>query len=483
MPYVRKPSGNLGLSHITVDWHRRRMGMMTPTNITLSELAVDGMEVGDARCAAMRLALSAPKVPEFLFFIDYDVLIPYDALAKLLMRSRHFPDYDIFAGVYCTKTDLPEPLLYKGNGGGPFWDWAVGDLLYDITAVHMGCTMIRTSLLAKMENTAENPAFKSSNKQRIADDGQLLIDRGTEDIYFCKRAIDEYDAKILVDTGVLCGHQNIATGKMYGLLPETMPIQRAKWMSHHEGKDPATMQGLKKAIDIGAGPERRSWEGHWTYTMDIRAGADVDYVQDALAMNLPDNHFDLVASSHFIEHIGRWDQEKLWDEMWRILKPGGRMEHVVPNIQWAAGNIMDGCVDEHVMNVLYGAQEAHDYARGYNTHYFGYTPDIALAMCERLQMRDIRIRTFKSAPELGYNMIISAVKPIPEKIDTYSDVPELDLPIKPAAASAADAPVKKTRKRRTTTPVVETNDAAVKQTTRKRTAATPRAKTKTKRTA
>ena len=101
IPFVRNSLGILVKDKISVDWHRARMGMGTPTNIVMCELAVDGKEVGEARDCAVKTAQTQPRKPEFLFFIDYDVLVPHDALTKLLMRARSFPKYDIVAGVYC----------------------------------------------------------------------------------------------------------------------------------------------------------------------------------------------------------------------------------------------------------------------------------------------------------------------------------------------------------------------------------------------
>jgi hypothetical protein len=97
--------------------------------------------------------------------------------------------------------------------------------------------------------------------------------------------------------------------------------------------------------------------------------------------------------------------------MFRILKPGGLMEHIVPNIEWAAWKVMDGQIDDHTYNVLYGAQEAHDYERGLNTHFFGYTPQIARALAEQAGLVDVKVDDYKRREELGYNLIVSGRKP------------------------------------------------------------------------
>jgi len=419
IPMIMSPAGELVLERISPLWHRRRMALMVPTNFNQIEMFIDGLEIGKARTRAAERLLEHDPHPRFLFFLDYDVLPEHDALVKLLYRAETHPEHDIYAGVYCSKSpSICEPLIYSGNGGGCYWDWAVGDILTTeqnkITAVHMGLTLVRTSLFEKMENTEEKPFFMSPHST-YSEKGFLKTHRGTEDIYFCSRAIKEVNASILVDTSVLAPHIDPATGKPYGLPPDSPPVLRAKWRD--TGIKPVVGKKLKKAIDLGAGsdinaePERRQWPGYKTETLDIRPGPMVDYVQDLRKLNLLDKSYDLVASRHTLEHIARWEQEKVWSEMFRILKPDGLLEIIVPNIEWAAQKIAMGDCDLHVMNVLYGSQEVSGYARQYNTHFFGYTPQILQALAEGAGFTDIRVEHYKNRPELTYHMVLHARKP------------------------------------------------------------------------
>lgn len=405
MPLVKKPDGKLRLQNLTVDWHRARQSLGFPTNIQFFETCADGMEVGVARnhAAAESLRLKS----EFLFFIDSDVLMPFDALQKLMRRAREFKDYDIFTGVYCTKNPAnAEPLLYMQDGSGPYWDWTLGDLVFDLASCGMGCCLIRTNLFEKVSNTDEDPWFYTPNSI-VMKEGGLEKNRGTEDIWFCRKARNEGDAKIMADTSVLCGHQDIDTGVVYGLREDCAPFLRAHWHpSNIEDLDT-----LKLAIDLGAGGVRRIWEGYRTYTLDLRPGDNTDYVQDLRWLNLPDNHFDLVASSHTLEHIPRWEQERVWGEIFRICKQEGKLEIYVPNVLWAAQKMVDGEEDAHVQNVLYGAQEQHGYERELNTHFFGYTPMLAQALAENAGFVDVEVKTWIDDENLRYNILLTGVKP------------------------------------------------------------------------
>lgn len=423
-------------------WYRHKTQLSVPTCFNQVEFFIDGKEVGDARNHAARKCLNHDPQPAFLLFIDYDVLVPWDALTKLFFRARCFPDFDVYAGIYCLKGgNPPDPLIYRENGEGAFWDFTVGDLLttqeHGIKATHMGLTLIRTSLFQRMldhgcvhgdgTDLDDEPWFKTCQDKEFCKGG-VMSKQSTEDLYFYQKA-REVDCKIMVDTSVLAGHLDKNTGIIYGLPTDYGPVHRAKWMlrSGNASKDraEAEKQGLKLALDIGAGGERREWPGHVTYTTDIRADTKPDYVQDTRMLNLPSDHFDLVASSHHLEHLGRFDQEAVWAEMFRILKPGGRMEHIVPNLEWAGAKIAQGECDEHVLNVLYGAQESHGYKREYNLHFFGYTPLLARALAEGCGLVNVTTESYKENPDLGYNLVLRGEKPaMPEEPNETADQPE-----------------------------------------------------------
>lgn len=415
---VITPSGQVvrKLAPVSIEWHRARHALAPPTNYGAVELVLDGMEVGVAKSAAARSVLERHPIPEFLFFLDYDVIPEPDAVRKLVYRARCYPDHDIFCGVYCLKDmSVPEPLIYADFGSGPYWDWAIGDLLIDntIKACHMGLSLIRSTLLKRMQDADPSVnLFITEEKYGRAPDGMLTKHTGTEDLHFCKRAVEEFGAKILIDTGVLAAHQDYSTGIKYGLNDKSPPVQRAKWLKW--GMSVANGNGTptpKRALDLGAGGLRREWPGYDTYTTDLRPDTRPDFVQDTRYLTLQDCSFDLVASSHHLEHIPRFEQEKVWSEIFRITKQGGHIEHVVPSVEWAAGQIVAGVVDEHVLNVLYGAQEGHGYERTLNLHYFGYTKDVGKALAEAAGFVNVQCIDWRDNPDLGYNLIITGEKP------------------------------------------------------------------------
>lgn len=429
---MRQVNGRMVHECMSPLWYRARAAVHLPTNYNSVEVFADGMPVDEARNMAVRAVLDMEERPAFLFWIDYDVIVPADCLAKLFFRAKCYPEIDVFAGVYCLKnSSVPDPLIYTENGAGAFWDWSVGDLLttdtHGVNAVHSGLTLIRTSLFQRMldeslvggdgTDLTNEPFYHTVFETNTNKDGHRLLKMSTEDIYFHAKA-RQAGAKILVDTSVLAGHLDKNTGVIYGLPWGHGPTKGARWLKKpgadvSEDQEEATKLGLKLALDLGAADEKRRWDGHVTYTTDIRPGEGIDYVMDSRMLNLPDGHFDLVASSHHLEHIPRWDQEQVWKEMARVLRPGGAVEHIVPSLDWAAAKLREEQIDWHVFNVLYGSQEATcEWGREHNLHRFGYTKKIAEGLCELAGLVDVEVRDWRDDESLGLNMVIRAKKPV-----------------------------------------------------------------------
>lgn len=349
-----------------------------------------------------------------------------------------------------------------------------------VRSVHMGLSLVRISSFQKIIDAGlvhgdgtdpdDEPFFRTISETKRNGDGTCWRHEGTEDIYFCDKLM-KAGGHILVDTSVLGAHQDKASGIKYGLPLDKGPAARAKWLPNADkssadrnevavwvGCDCATVVPTrsisidnqvwsdeltwsengpvvydkecqkchgtgrvksppKLALDLGAGNTRREWPGYKTYTLDADPGSGADYIQDLRLLNIPDDHFDLVASSHAFEHIPRWEQEDVWRETFRVCRPGGKLEITVPNVEWAAAKIMEGDIDEHVMNVLYGSQEAAGIDRLLNLHYFGYTPDVGKALAEAAGFINVTTECYKQDASLGYHLIVRGEKPVKEVIN------------------------------------------------------------------
>jgi SAM-dependent methyltransferase len=87
----------------------------------------------------------------------------------------------------------------------------------------------------------------------------------------------------------------------------------------------------KKCLSVGAG-RARMWftpEEDWT-TLDMDPSTEPDVVGNVCDMStFRDESFDFVLASHVLEHIH--DPFPAVSEIWRVLRPGGRLLAVVPH--------------------------------------------------------------------------------------------------------------------------------------------------------
>lgn len=79
-------------------------------------------------------------------------------------------------------------------------------------------------------------------------------------------------------------------------------------------------------LEIGAGPAARpGW-----LTLDYCRGADVVWNLNR-RLPFPDSCFDVIYSSHVLEHFKPRQLDQLLSELHRVLKPGGKMLICVPD--------------------------------------------------------------------------------------------------------------------------------------------------------
>lgn len=216
------PAGGKRLPCVSVEWHRARQQLVIPCGYNFAEIYCDGWETGVARERVAKEAIE--RGVKYLFFLDWDVLPPGMTLARLVYLADNNPDFDIFAGIYCMKRDPAEVMVWKEWGNGLYWDFRLGDVLTDVVGVGTGCMLIRLSLFERLSN--DKPWFKTVNEIVENPDGSPVQQIITDDLYFCKRAVEEANARILVDTGILCGHINVETGQVYTLPEDSLPMRR-----------------------------------------------------------------------------------------------------------------------------------------------------------------------------------------------------------------------------------------------------------------
>lgn len=121
----------------------------------------------------------------------------------------------------------------------------------------------------------------------------------------------------------------------------------------------------KIKLDIGSGHSRKP--GYIRVDADPKCGPDILANARDLA-GVPDNHCDEVFAAHLLEHFDPDETFSVLMEWKRVLKPGGRLVVVVPDVGWAikawsAGTINDCCL----MKVIFGSDpKANEFMRHKN---------------------------------------------------------------------------------------------------------------------
>jgi predicted SAM-dependent methyltransferase len=326
------------LARVTPEWQRARGALLFPLGNNIAEIYADGKSVDDARTDAVKEALAGGM--KYLFFLDYDTIPPRDAVCRLVYHLENNPEYDIAAGLYCSKSNPTWPLLWREWGNGVSWDFTLGEVLKDrVVGVPMGCTLLRVSMFEKLANDASNPWWRTV--RNTIDDGDGPVPQGgTEDLWFCQRLEKELHGKILMDTGVLCEHIDNSTGLRYTLPEDCLPRRRAK----------EALDNRPVVLHVGCGPKTAGKlppefnHNQWREVrLDIDQDAQPDIVASITDMRaVGDGTITAVWSSHNLEHLHLHEVPLALREFHRVLKPGGSAMIMVPDFQAAAEEIGKG---------------------------------------------------------------------------------------------------------------------------------------------
>lgn len=155
---------------------------------------------------------------EYLQFIDDDTVCPPYTFRALHYQLANNPDVAVCGGIYCTREENPQPLVFMEIGGGSFYEWKLGDI-FPCAALGCGAMMIKT----KVFKDVPKPWFKEVDE---CPGPQIVSEKMTEDFYFCKK-VAEAGYKVLAHGGVLAGHigQN---RRVYTLPPDSYPLKGMK---------------------------------------------------------------------------------------------------------------------------------------------------------------------------------------------------------------------------------------------------------------
>ena len=295
--------------------------MACPMNYNFYHLQLRGMEVGDARNVFADNAMA--NGCKYIFFWDEDVACPPHSIPELVYKMEHHPEAAVIGGVYCLKREPAEPLLFRGNGNGPYWDWKAGEF-FEVSGIGMGCALVRVEAFKDLKK----PWFKTEfNYQRMLD-GQAGLETWTEDLWFCQRISDTGKWKIYADASILCTHYDMSFPcKAYNLPVDSKPVQHMQ------------SNGKMKILDLGSGRTPYQTKEGKPITVDTDERVRPDYRCDLRKLPFGNKEFDIVFSAA-LENYEASESDEILDEWRRVVKADGEMRLVVSDQKWIAQEIL-----------------------------------------------------------------------------------------------------------------------------------------------
>lgn len=183
------------------------LNLMMPMNQPVFRLPVIGMEVGDAYNWAVETILAHPQLSKFKYMLtmEHDNMPPPDGLLKLY---ESIGDYDAVGGLYWTKGDLGQPMIYGNPGEMPknfVPQVPIPGALQPCNGLGMGFTLFKISMFSKVPK----PWFKTL--QRFENGNQSAA---TQDLYFFSNAARE-GFRFASDNRVRVGHLDVDSGMVW----------------------------------------------------------------------------------------------------------------------------------------------------------------------------------------------------------------------------------------------------------------------------
>jgi len=180
------------------------LGLMMPMNQRTVRLFVAGMEVGDAYNAAVTTILAHPELSKwrYLLTLEEDNLPPPDGLLRLY---EHIDDYAAVGGLYWTKGEGGQPMVYGDPSGILNFVPQVPrvNAIQECNGLGMGFTLFRMDVFRQLTP----PWFRT-----VQEWDPTAGARGyTQDLFFFENA-RKAGYRVACDTRVKVGHLDPATG-------------------------------------------------------------------------------------------------------------------------------------------------------------------------------------------------------------------------------------------------------------------------------
>ncbi len=355
---------------VSVDWAQNFNHIARP----LGSFSFDVFDKSDRNIADKRNSLVKAAIDNgasHLFFLGDDVLPPSETFGIMLERMRQ--GYKAVTGVYWTKQQPVEPIIYKEYMEGAYFDWHVGEF-FKLAMAGCDCLMLDVGMLKTIE-----PPWFSLEWKFAANQPHVQSAVETEDFYFYTK-LKTAGVELWCDSRIQCMHQDRDSGICFGL-NDPMP--------QNDSAKPIPKRVDKWVADIGSGLVWQPLYAEYTHVMryDFDEKAKPDVRCDVRTIPEPPDKFDIVHASHVLEHFPHHECGYCLQEWIRILKPGGELIVKVPNLKCAFRSILEGPVEKYDWLMIYGQQTA----KG-EYHYNGFTLETLRNLAKNVgNLKDIKV--------------------------------------------------------------------------------------------
>ena len=194
------PSKMLSAKVVFESW----LNLAMPMNQMVFRLPVIGMEVGQAYEHAVETILAHPQLSTFKYMltIEHDNMPPPDGLLKLY---ESIGDYDAVGGLYWTKGEMGQPMIY-GNPNEMPRNFApqvpVPESLQPCNGLGMGFTLFKMEMFRKVPK----PWFRTLQEWTPGEG----MKGATQDLFFFNNAARE-GFRFACDTRIKVGHMDLGS--------------------------------------------------------------------------------------------------------------------------------------------------------------------------------------------------------------------------------------------------------------------------------
>ncbi len=174
---------------------------MNPMNQKFTRVFMIGMEVGAAYCAAIEQILANPELRKwkYILTLEEDNMPPPDGLLRLY---ENMDKYDVVGGLYWTKGDLGQPMIY-GNPNSIPVDFIpqipMPESIQPCNGLGMGFNLFKMDLFR--DPRIPKPWFRTVQEYAPGVGGRGY----TQDLYFYEN-IHKLGYKVACDTRIKVGH-------------------------------------------------------------------------------------------------------------------------------------------------------------------------------------------------------------------------------------------------------------------------------------